>query len=190
MKQLFTCFFILYAFSISAQPKFSFHKSSPSIKPIIEKVAQDYYQNFNNIKGDTINETASTIEFQSKIVPQGALSTSITKYVDPFSYTWQSTMFETEDYDSAVSKYKEYYRQLNGCTLTFYDKSSYKLSGNFDEPDENRAFASSILQLNKDKSDLELFKVEIALNYTMPQWTVKILMYEKLADSEIRPTIN
>ncbi|HXR85249.1 MAG TPA: hypothetical protein VN722_13130 [Hanamia sp.] len=190
MKQLVTCFFIFYAFSINAQPKFSFHKSSASIKPVIEKVAQDYYQNFNNIKGDTINETASTVEFQSKIFPQGAIATSITKYIDPFSYTWQTTLFKSDDYDSAVSKYREYYRQLNGCTLTFYDKSSYKLSGNYDEPDENRAFASSILQLDKEKNDLELFKVEIALNYSMPQWTVKILMYEKLADSQIRPTIN
>lgn len=190
MKQFFTCIFISVAFSIHAQSTISFHKASASIKPVIEKVARDYYQNFNNIKGDTVNETAGTIEFKSKVVPEGAIETSITKYVDPYSYTWQATMFESDDYTAAVQKYKDYYRQLNGCTLTFYDKSSYKLSGNYDEPDENRSFASSILQLEQDKSDLDLFKVEIALNYSLPQWTVKILMYEKLADNKIRPTIN
>jgi hypothetical protein len=99
-------------------------------------------------------------------------------------------MFESEDYQAAVAKYKEYYRQLNGCTLTFYDKSSYKLLGNYDTPDENRSFASSILQLNNDNPDLALFKVEIALNYSLPQWTVKIMMYEKVADNKIRPTVN
>ena len=81
MKQLFTCIFIFSSFGINAQPKFSLHKSSPSIKPVIEKVARDYYQNFNNIKGDTINESVSTIEFASRVAPPGALSTSITKYV-------------------------------------------------------------------------------------------------------------
>jgi hypothetical protein len=190
MKQFFTFLFIFPALAVNAQPKLSLHKSSPSIKPVIEKVAQDYYQNFNNIKGDTITETVSTVEFKSRIAPEGALATSITKYVDPYSYTWQTTMFESEDYQAAVAKYKEYYRQLNGCTLTFYDKSSYKLLGNYDTPDENRSFASSILQLNNDNPDLALFKVEIALNYSLPQWTVKIMMYEKVADNKIRPTVN
>jgi hypothetical protein len=190
MKQLFTCVLISFSFAVNAQPKFSLHKSSPSIKPVIEKVARDYYQNFNNIKGDTINETVSTIQFKSRVAPPGALSTSITKYVDPYSYTWQSTMFESEDYEAAVAKYKEYFRQLNGCTLTFYDKSAYKLSGNYDAPDEARAFASSILQLEGNNHDLELFKVEVALNYSLPTWNVKILIYEKLADNKVRPTIN
>lgn len=190
MKHFFTVLFIFQALSSVAQPKLSLHKSAPSIKPVIEKVAADYYQNFNNIKGDTISETTNSIEFKSRIAPADALATSITKYMDPYSYTWQTTMFESEDYEAAVAKYKEYYHQLNGCTLTFYDKSSYKLFGNYDPPDENRTFASSILQLNDDKPDLELFKVEIALNYSLPQWTVKIMMYEKEADNKIRPTIN
>ncbi|MEO6906209.1 MAG: hypothetical protein ABI148_07600 [Ginsengibacter sp.] len=190
MKQFFTFLFIFSAHAINAQSKLPLHKTSPSIKPVIEKVAQDYYQNFNNIKGDTITETTGTIEFKSRIVPVGALSTSITKYVDPYSYTWQTTMFESENYEAAVAKYKEYFRQLNGCTLTFYDKSTYKLLGNYDTPDESRSFASSILQLNNDNPDLELFKVEIALNYSLPQWSVKIMMYEKVADNKIRPSIN
>lgn len=188
MKQLFAFLFIFPAFTISAQPKLSLHKSSPSIKPVIEKVARDYYQNFNNIKGDTVNENGTTIEFTSKISPEGALETSITKYVDPYSYTWQTTMFESEDYNEAAAKYKEYFRQLNNCTLNFYDKTSYKLVGNYDIPDEDRAFASSILQLNATNHDLELFKVEVALNYSMPSWTVKVMIYEKIADDKIRPT--
>ena len=188
MKHLFTLLFIFSAFTINAQPKLSLHKSSPSIKPVIEKVARDYYENFNNIKGDTVNENGTTIEFTSKISPEGALETSITKYVDPYSYTWQTTMFESEDYDAAAAKYKEYFRQLNNCTLTFYDKTSYKLVGNYDNPDDDRAFASSILQLNATNHDLELFKVEVALNYSMPSWTVKVMIYEKIADDKIRPT--
>ena len=190
MKKLFTCIFIFFALAGNAQPKFSLHKSSPSIKPVIEKVARDYYQNFNNIKGDTITESSGTIEFKSRVAPADALSTSITKYVDPFSYTWQATMFESENYQAAVAKYKEYFRQLNGCTLTFYDKSSYKLFGNYDTPDEGRSFASSILELDGDNQDLQLFKVEVALNYSLPTWDVKILIYEKLADNKVRPTVN
>lgn len=187
MKPFFTCLLFFPALAITAQRKI--HKS-PSIRPVIEEVARDYYQNFNNIKGDTINETMSTIEFKSRVSPEEALGTSITKYVDPYSYTWQSTLFQSEDYHSAVARYKEYFRQLNGCTLTFYNKISYKLHGDYDTPDENRSFASSILQLDGNNPDLELFKVEVALNYSMPDWTVKVMVYEKMADSQIRPSIN
>lgn len=188
MKHVVFLMFVFSALSIQAQPKISVPKAAPSIRPIIEKVARDYYQNFNNIKGDTLAENAGTIQFTSKIQPQGALQTSITKYVDPYTYTWQSVLFESEDYEAAASKYKEYFKQLNGSSLTFYDKSTYKLTGNYDVPDEDRAFASSILQLDGTNHDLRLFKVEVGLSYAMPEWTVKVLVYEKIADDKIRPT--
>lgn len=191
MKKWLTALCVFSAFAVSAQPRIAFKtlKTSPSIKPVIEQVARDYYQNFNNIKGDTVNVTESTIEFTSKVAPPGSLATSITKYIDPYSYTWESTMFQSEDYQEAVDKYKEYYKQLNGSKLTFYDNTSYKLVGGYDTPDETRAFASSILQLDGINPDLQLFKVEVALTYSLPDWTVKILIYEKVADDKIRPTI-
>ena len=163
MKKLFLLVLVFPALAVVAQPRLSLKKTSNTLKPIVEKVARDYYQNFNNIKGDTLTETESTVEFTSKVAPADAISTSITKYVDPYSYTWQALMFQTEDYEAAVEKYKEYYKQLNNCTLTFYDKTSYKLTGPYDTPDEGRAFASSILQLDAVNHDLELFKVEMAL---------------------------
>ena len=157
MRKLFFLPLVFPAFAASAQPRVAFKKTPNTLKPVVEKVARDYYQNFNSIKGDTLTETESTIEFTSKVAPVGALSTSITKYIDPYSYTWQATMFQSEDYEAAVEKYKEYYKQLDGCTLTFYDKTSYKLTGAYDTPDEGRAFASSILQLDGVNHDLRAF---------------------------------
>lgn len=189
MKKIISTLFIFQALAASAQPRLTLKKTSNTLKPIVEQVARDYYQNFNSIKGDTINTTESAIEFKSRVSPADALSTSITKYINPYSYTWEAIMFQTEDFEEAVEKYKEYYKQLNGCKLTFYDKTSYKLMGGYDTPDESRAFASSILQLDAVNHDLELFKVEIGLTYSLPDWTVKVMIYEKVADDKIRPTI-
>lgn len=188
MKLLLIVVFIFTTLSLSAQIKLPALKSSPSVKPDVEKVARDYYQNFNNIKGDTLLQAAGTIEFESKIIPAGSLEATITKYSEPNSYSWQATMFQTEDFKEAVSKYKQYYRQLNGANISFYDKTSYKLSGNYDVPDEDRSFASSLLELDSKKHELQLFKVEVALNYSFPQWTVKIMVYEKIADENMRPS--
>ena len=189
MRRFLLLLLMASPFALFAQPKVKLTKSTPSVKFVVEEVATDFYQNFNNIKGDTLNITGSAIEFTSKVVPVASLSTSITKYVNPDSYSWQSILFKSEEYEAAVAKYKEYYRQINGATLTFYDKTSYKLSGYYDIPDENRAFASSILELNGTNHDLQLFKVEVALAYTMPEWFVKIMVYEKVADKDIRPTV-
>ena len=188
MKLLLIVVSIFTTLSLSAQIKLPALKSSPSVKPDVEKVARDYYQNFNNIKGDTLMQTAGTIEFKSKIIPAGSLESTITKYSDPNSYSWQATMFQTEEFKEAVSKYKQYYRQLNGANFSFYDKTSYKLTGHYDVPDEDRSFASSVLELDTKKNELQLFKVEVALNYSFPQWTVKIMVYEKIADENMRPS--
>ena len=189
MRKLITAFCVLTAVGAFAQPRLPFHKTVPSIKPTIEKVARDFYENFANIIGDTVNETGNSIQFQSKLVPPESLGTSITKYVDPYSYSFESTLFETENFQEAAGRYKEYFRQLNNCKLTFYDKTAYTLSGNFDKPDEDRPFASSLLKLDGTNHDLRLFTVEVALNYTMPEWTVKVMVYEKAADQNIRPTV-
>ena len=98
-------------------------------------------------------------------------------------------MLQTEDFKEAVSKYKQYSRQLNGANIAFYDKTSYKLTGTYATPDEARSFASSILELEGKNHDLQLFKVEVALNFSFPQWSVKILVYEKIADENMRPTL-
>jgi hypothetical protein len=99
-------------------------------------------------------------------------------------------MLSTEDFEKAVEKYKELYRQLNGSSITVYGERQYKLKGDYDTPDESRAFASSILEPDVKEKYLRRLKVEVAINYFLPDWKVKILVYEKEADEDIRPTEN
>ncbi|MEO6136809.1 MAG: hypothetical protein ABIP35_16765 [Ginsengibacter sp.] len=189
MKQL-TVFVLLFTcLSISAQPKLPKLKPTASIKGDIEKVARDYYNDFLNISGDTLLHSQNEIEFSSKVLPVGAIESRITKFIDPRTFIWQATMYKTEDFTEAVAKYKLYYRQLNGTSLKIDVNSSYKLAGEYDSPDEGRGFASSYLKFNGNDDDLKQFKIEVAMNYSFPEWSVRILMYEKEADDEIRPTI-
>jgi len=188
MKRLIAVVLCFTTISNYAQSKFSFFKSASSIKPDIEKVVRDYFENFDNIKGDTIMQTVSTIEFSSKIIPAGSLETTITKYKTPKTYSWQSTLYKTEEFKEAVAKYRQYYHQLNGATFTFSDKKTYRMAGNYDTPDEGRTFASSVLEAHSYDPGMKLFKIEIALDYLFPDWTVKIMVYEKVADEDIRPS--
>jgi hypothetical protein len=191
MKKLFALIFIFSPFHIFAQNKLPLLKGSNTIKPDIEKVARDYYDHFYNIKGEKISETESTIEYQCKIIPQGSLESTITEIKSLHNvYSWQAIMFNTDDYEKAIEKYKQIYRQLNGASFIMHDNKVWKFKGLYDTPDDNRSFASSILEPDTNEKPFQRLKIEVALNYNMPDWTVKILIYEKENDADVRPTEN
>lgn len=191
MKNLLSLIFILSTLSTEAQNKISRIKIVPAVNSEIEKVARDYYDHFDNIKGEKISETENIIEYSSKINPPGALESTIMQIKSlENSYSWQALMLDTEDYNEAISKYKQLYRQLNGTKLSLNDGKSYKLKGIYDVPDEARGFASTLLGLDAASNGMDQFKIEIALNYAMPEWSVKIYIYEKEDDEDIRPTVN
>ena len=164
-------------------------KVNNKIKPDIEKVAKDYYSHFDGIKGEKISESINTIEYESKVIPQDATESIIVQIKGLQNvYSWQATMLQTEEYEKAVEKYKQIYNQLNGANFLMDDHTSWKFKGIYDAPDYSRAFASSVLQPDVADKVLQRLKVEVALSYNMPEWTVKILVYEKEADEDIRPT--
>jgi hypothetical protein len=189
MKKLATIFFIFLSPYLFSQQKLSTAKVSNNIKPDMQKIIGDYYDHFYNIKGEMLSESVSTIEYQSKVVPQGALESIITEIKSLHNvYSWEATMLKTDDFEKAVEKYKQIYRQLNGASFKMYDNKSWKFKGTYDTPDDGRAFASSILEPEVAEKVLQRLKIEVALNYNMSEWTIKLFVYEKEADDEIRPT--
>jgi hypothetical protein len=189
MKNLCLLIFTLATLHIKAQNKLPVVKFS-SVTPDIVRAAGDYYDHFFYIKGEKISETESTIEYKSKILPQGAVECTIMQIKSLLNvYSWQAIMMNTDNYDNAVAKYKQIYRQLNGANFAMNDGKTCKIRGSFDAPDINRAFASSILEPDVKETYLQRLKIEIALSYNMPDWAVKIMIYEKESDEDIRPTV-
>jgi len=189
MKKLCSIFVLLITIQLSAQNKIPILKISSSIKPDIEKVAGDYYDHFDHIKGEVISETISTIEYASKVLPLGASESSITEIKSVHNnFSWQAIMFTTEDYKKAAEKYKQIYNELNGANYNMHENRVWKFKGSYDLPDDDRAFASSILEPDKSEKSLKKLKIEVALSYSIPEWTVKVLIYEKEPDEDIRPT--
>ena len=191
MKKLTTLIFTISTFTVFAQNKIPLLKVSNTIKPDIEKVATDYYNHFNNIKGEQIDETQNTIEYQSKVLPKGALESSITQIKGLYNvYSWQAVMLNTDDFEKAVEKYKQIYQQLDGASFIMHDRKAWKFKGSYDTPDNARSFASSILEPDLDDKVLQRLKIEVALNYNISEWSVRVLVYEKENDADVRPTEN
>ena len=187
MKKLCLQVFIISTLHLAAQNKLPV-KSGAAITPDIIGVAGDYYDHFFNIIGEKISETESVIEYKSKILPRGAIESTITQIKGLHNvYSWQAVMMNTDDWDEAVAKYKQIYRQLNGAKFSMSDGKTCKIKGPYDAPDDNRAFASSLLEPDVEQKYLRRLKIEVALSYHMPGWIIKILVYEKESDEDIRP---
>lgn len=160
-----------------------------SVKMQVGRITRDYYNNFSHIIGDTLDSYGSTIEFQCKVIPLGASQSTIMEIKGLKNvYSWQATLLQTDDFEKAVDAYHKLYRQLNGADYPIFAKEKWRFNGDYDNPDESRAFASSILQPVAPTPQLQRLKIEIALNYTMPEWTVKLMVYEKESDADMRPT--
>lgn len=191
MKKLITFILTISTLNVFAQNKIPLLKVSNTIKPDIEKVASDYYDHFDNIRGAQTNETQNTIEYESKVLPKGALESSIIQIKGLYNvYSWQAVMLNTDDFEQAVEKYKQIYHQLNGASFIMHDKRVWKFIGSYDIPDNSRSFASSILAPNVYDKALQRMKIEVALNYNMPEWSVKVFVYEKENDADVGPTEN
>ncbi|MCO6496369.1 MAG: hypothetical protein J5I50_01775 [Chitinophagaceae bacterium] len=160
-----------------------------TINSNLGEVITDYFKNFSNAKGDTLSAMASVITFDSRIKLPGALSCIIKKYPLPNTYSWEGFLCESDDFDLASEQYKKVFQQINNMKFSPDGSGSYPLKGRIDYPSEQRSFASTHLKFEAPEEELRLknFMVDLELTYRMPVWQLRLYLYEKLPDDEIRP---
>ena len=140
----------------------------------IKKVIEDHPNHFANLKGEMISQTTQTIDYACTFEANGAEETSITKYSSKKEiYSWQALMLTTENFDKAKQKFRSLFNQLNNLAVKIGDKT-YKLKGDYQQPDEKKKFSSVIL------SAADNLKIEVTLQaYEPMEWKVKIVIYDQ-----------
>lgn len=153
---------------------------SSSFRADLQKVVETYPQHYAPIRGEVIDKNPQTVEYLSKVKPDGLQEASITKYsaIGKEVFTWQSTALVTEDFEEAAKKYKWLYQQLKGMNVK-YVADMYTLRGTYNEPDESIGFASSVLTPDHPPTPMAKLKIEVQLNFEFPQWKVSLLIYDK-----------
>jgi hypothetical protein len=141
----------------------------------VKKAIDDHPNHFANLKGEMISQTTQTIEYECTFNANGAEETTITKYSSKKEvYSWQALMLTTESFDKARQKFKSLFNQLNNLSVKIGEQN-YKLKGDYEQPTENKKFASVILSAGADNK----LKVEISLQaYEPMEWKVKIIIYD------------
>jgi hypothetical protein len=153
---------------------------SSSFRSDIQKVVDEYPHHYAGIRGEVIDKNPQTVEYASRVKPDGVQDASITQYsaIGKDVYTWQSTVVVTESFEDAARKYKWLYQQLKGMNIK-YVADLYTLRGAYAEPDETIGFATSVLTPDHPPTPMAKLKMEVQLSFEFPEWKVSLLIYDR-----------
>ena len=182
---------ISFLFLSSSRAQLKFASQHSSIGNDIKKVLAEYPACFAGIRGDIILQNPQTTEYECNFKADGSEESSITIYTANKKEicSWQALMLTTGDFNEAKKKYRLLYSQLNIQPLSLGNLNSLPLKGSYDEPKEEKKFASSILSFNTSDMALKKLKVEILLQYEPMEWKVKVLVYDREREDHERGKI-
>lgn len=178
VSAVFLCLFVFV--SANAQLRLP-SRSGSDLRQALEKVITDYSKGFSNLKGDLLNDSdPQRLEYASLLTFKTAETNTIIQYsgASPI-YSWQAQLLSTDDFAVAEKKYNSLYKELKGISLTLNRDYTYALEGTYGAPNESLGFASTEFHLTPSASSLPKVKVELSLQYEMPEWKIRIAVYQK-----------
>jgi len=177
--------FLSLSVSVNAQLKLPLKNNA--LKTDLEQVIDDYPKEFATLKGSVQAENPQTVEYNSQLKFSGSESCVITRYTGAKAiYSFQAVMLTTEDFETAVKKYKWLFNQLKGMTVKVNRDYTFSLAGDYESPEESRKFTSSVLRMLPSAVNLPKLKIEVSLQFEFPEWKVNLLVYEKEREDEER----
>jgi hypothetical protein len=146
----------------------------------LEKVIQDYPNHFYNIKGELIGQALQTARYKSILQLPGASSCTITLYTArPESSGWSCTVLEAAEFARAKKKFAEIYGQISNSIITAGGQKTYILSGQYEEPTEERSVSRVVFSLLPAMGDMKKLKVELSLQEETGGWKIALSVQDR-----------
>jgi hypothetical protein len=147
----------------------------------IERVIQDYPNQFRNIKGQPVLENSQFTNYESSVRIPGALSCLVTKY--NFSrkeaMCWKADLLETSGFQDAKTKYKELYNQIRNSIVRIEGEKPYILNGQYESPVEGKRFHSVTFNMLPSMGEMQKLKVELSLTQQAGVWKIGLIIYDQ-----------
>lgn len=183
---LFICTIFLAA-SLSAQSKNVF----TTIRPQLEKVINDYPNQFALIKGEQNQAEPNIIEYSSKVEMKGAVETKIIGYPanKKINWLWEAKLLVTEDINEMKKQYKAYYNDILGKSL--FSKganNSIQPSNTYSAPSEELRLWSNQFHINDATGEFSKLVIDLIAEYQNFEWVIYLRVYDKEKDEDMRPS--
>ena len=173
---ILTLAMVLLTATLSAQGVFSNNTQS-----ILEKVIRDYPNHFYNIKGELIGQALQATRYKSTIQIPGASAAIITLYSASHNESsgWSCTILETGDFKQARKKFAEIYSQLSNSIITISGQKTFILSGQYEEPAEEKKSVRVLFSLLPGVGDMKKLKVDLSLREEDKGWTIFLTVEDR-----------
>jgi hypothetical protein len=176
MKNVSLLILLLVCLKVSAQGVFANQTNSA-----IEKVIQDYPNQFKNITGALLTEKRETADYQSNIQIPGAISCQVIKYnSSKKELCWRAELVQSISFEEARGVYKEMYNQIRNSIVKIEGEKPYILNGQYDIPDERKRVHSVVFSMLPSVGEMQRVKVELSLvQQGAAVWKVVIVVHDQ-----------
>jgi hypothetical protein len=177
MKNIIPLFLLfLLGTVVSAQGVFSNQTNAA-----LEKVIQDYPNQFKNIKGDLLVSNQRSAEYKSNIIIPGAVSATVTQYAvaDKKIVSWQTVVYASGEFDDARNKFKELYAQIKNTIIKLEGEKPVILNGQYETPLEDRKYTTVLFDLLPATGATQKLKIDLMLEKMNHQWKIVLSVYDK-----------
>lgn len=172
---------------LSAQIKSPF----TSIRPQLEKVINDYPNQFSSIKGTRNQGDPNTIQYASTVEMKGAVETKVIGYPTKtkINWLWEAKLFVTDDMAELKKQYKSVYNDIAG--KSFMSKganNSINATGPYSAPSEELRLWTNQFRINDVTGEFGNLVIDLVAEYANFEWIVYVRIYDKEKDEDMKPT--
>jgi hypothetical protein len=184
MKSVVFALPLMLSAAVSAQGVFSNKTQS-----ILEKVIQDYPNQFHDIRGEQVQQTRQFTEYRSTVQLPGFTSGTVTRTNEGAGdeYSWSCALTETGGFERANIKYKEIFDQLHNSIVTSHDQKTFILTtGQYEAPASDKRFSHTVFSLLPGVGKEKKLRVELSLSQENKGWKIALRVYDHDQAGEIR----
>lgn len=182
--------FLMLVLSVSSSSAQLKSPQDNAFQADVQNVILDYPNSFQHYIGNEIVNNPQSTDYASLLKIRGAEECTITKYASKKRnrYSYQAVMLTTDDFEKAKETFDMYYNRLNNVSFRFASQS-YNLSGVYERPTEENKFTTTLFSVSPAEENVKQLKVELVMDYTVTEWKVKLLVYEKEREDDERGEI-
>jgi hypothetical protein len=183
MKNLFTIILLLaFVAGSSAQGVFTNQTNGA-----LERVIQDYPNQFKNIRGDLLASNPKEAEYKSVVTIPGSESSTVTQYTTAGRHivSWQTVLYASGDFDKAEKKFKELFGEIKNTIVRLEGERPVILNGKYETPEENKTTTTVVFDILPSTGSTSQLRVDLTLQRHDRRWTVVLSVYDKDRGEEV-----
>ena len=153
----------------------------------LEKVIQDYPNQFRNIKGPVVIQTAQATDYESSVKIPGSQSCTVSQSnSNGKGVSWKAELFTSSSFSDASHKYTEFYNQIKNSVIKIRGNKPYILTGHYATPDKKKSYQAIVLNMLPALGDVQRIKVEISLEQQGSSWKLQLSIYDDAEQQLVR----